>query len=219
VRELSRWSYLLSLANWWWGAIVAIQGLYGLYELICGQFVDDAPRLGEIMPWYALSLGLLAILLGVTLEKSYRQHRRLVVSPHDSVVSELARESYRVGGARKSGDELFLELAPEFREPIRERSLASYLYEKICEFNETKLGTAPISGEEAHLMSQSGASRILGNWFALGLLDTETIDPAPGATSNIRTSQHDFPYSVYRLSADGKAVFQCLKKRFQPYRT
>jgi hypothetical protein len=216
VKELSWWTYLRSLISWR-GAIPAIYGLAGLYDFICGQFVDGAPRLGEIMPWYAWPLGLLAILLGLTFEGGYRQYRtlyrRLAVSPYDSVVSELARESYRVGGERKSGCELFLELAPQFREPISEQGIKSYLYEEICEYNQTKAGTTPISGEAADAISRNQASKILNNWVTWGLLHPETIDPAPGATNNIRTSQHAFPYSVYRLSAYGKAVFQHLKKR------
>jgi len=213
VRELSRWSYLLSLANWWWGAIVAIQGLYGLYELISGQFVADAPRLGEIVPWYALSLSLLAILLGVTFEKSYRQHRRFAVSPCDSVVSELARQSYLVGGVRKRGDELFMELAPLFREPISESTMFSYLWEEIGEYNQTKAGATPISGEAADAICRTQASKIVSNWFTMDLLDRETINPAPGAASSIRQSRHDLPYTAYCLSVQGKAVFQLLMKR------
>jgi hypothetical protein len=213
VKELSRWSYLLSLANWWWGAILAIYGLAGLYDFICGQFVDDAPRLGEIMPWYAWPLGLLAILLGLTFEESYRQHRRLAVSPYDSVVSELARASYLVGGVRKCGDELFMELAPLFREPISESTIFSYLWGQIREYNQTKARATPISGEEADAICRSQASDILSNWFIMDLLDRETIDPAPGAMSSIRQSRHDFPYTAYCLSAHGKAVFQHLKKR------
>ena len=213
MKGLSRWTYLVSLFGPWWAAIFAIQGLYGLYELISAQFVADAPRLGEIVPWYALSLGLLAILLGVTFEKSYRQHRRFAVSPYDSVVSDLARQSYLVGGVRKRGDELFMELAPLFREPISESTMFSYLWEEISEYNQTKAGATPISGEEADAICRSQASKILSNWFTMDLLHRETINPAPGAASSIRQSRHDLPYTAYCLSGQGKAVFQFLKKR------
>jgi len=216
VKELSWWTYLRSLISWR-GAIPAIYGLAGLYDFICGQFVDGAPRLGEIMPWYAWPLGLLAILLGLTFEGGYRQYRtlyrRLAVSPYDSVVSELASESYRVGGERKSGDRLFMELAPLFRNPITEGAIKYYLLQEIWECDQTKAGTAPMSGEAADAISRSQASRILSNWFVMDLLDRETIDPAPGAISSTRHSQHDLPYTAYCLSAHGKAVFQHLKKR------
>lgn len=225
MKELSRWTYLRGFTAWW-GLVVAIYSLAGLYDLICGQFIDDAPRFGDIaasgnVPWYVWPLGLLTILLVLTFEGGYRQYRALqrrlaeVPSPYDSVVSELARESYQVGGEHKSGDELFVKLAPLFREAISEGQLQFYFENKIRLSKQTKAGTAPISGEEADWISKREASRVLSNWFPMDLLDAETRDPAPGATSSIRTSRHDFPYSVYRLSAHGKAVFQHLKKRSQ----
>ena len=213
VKEFSRWTYLRSLIRWWWGVILAVHALPSLYDLLCGQFVEDAPRLGEIIPWYAWLLSLLIILLVLAFEESYRLHRQLAVSPYESVVSELASQSYKVGGELKHGDGLFKEIGPWFREPISESQIFSYLWEEIAEHNETKAGATPISGELADSICRTQASKILDNWFTMDLLDRATIDPAPGATSSIRHSRHDVPYTAYCLSDHGKAVLHYLKKR------
>jgi hypothetical protein len=171
------------------------------------------------MPWYAWLLGALTILLGLMFEGGYRLygtlHQQLAASPYDSVVSELANHRYLIGGEGRDGDELFIELAPMFRQAISESQMFSYLWNEIADYNQRQIddGAVPMSGEAADAICRSVASSILGDWFTLGLLDSETINPAPGATSSIRDSRHDFPYSVYRLSAQGKEVFQFLKKR------
>lgn len=195
------------------------------YDLVVGQVWGALPRISTVIvdggvAWYVWVMGLLALLIAIALEGGYGQYTALhcaaltAASEEETIASDLATKSYTVGGERTTGDELFLDLAPSFRRAIPESGLESILYQRFARYNKAH-PDEPLSGEYANTLARVEASRVLDDWFTLGLLARETQQsPGQPSPSGLYQSVHALPavYSVYSLSPLGIRVLQHLRK-------
>ncbi len=221
---MSRWDYLR--ATLIWRAVWAIFAIAGAYDLFTSQFASDWPRiadgaglLSDAVPFHWWIIGFLVLLVAATFEGGYRQFKALApkaqeATPYAEIGQQLADQTYQVGQER-TGDDLFLELGPLFREPISQPRLSQMLFRRIVDDRQSEVQEGPDSGHNADKLAGIAALEILNDWYTAGLLESETVHSLGNPSSPGVYSINDPPrdYSLYRLSALGREVLQHLKGR------
>ncbi len=216
---------------WWSRLALGVYGLAAAYDFFTSQFASDWPRfadgfgrLSSSVPLVWWIVGLLVILLLAAFEGGYRQVNALAraiansEAPYSSLAAEAAVRDYYVGGEDVPGDELFVQLAPQFSSPVSDSQIERWLYMRIRDYNQSQPET-PISGEVANNICRSTARDIIQHWYVDGLLDSQTIHH-PGTidpkTGHFRFNAGPRDYAVYTLSARGRDFLAYLTKQSTP---
>lgn len=147
--------------------------------------------------------------LGVFIAAAFTYHEARLDAPGDEsaeAIQTVNAERYEIGGSHINLGEIVCLLQRPLLKGIAEDQLSGELLAAM-HFTDHVNSISNISVP---------AGEILADLLQAGLVQSQRIDPSPGAPSSIRSSLHDLPYDRYSLNALGRKVLRRLERRGEP---